>query len=489
MAKKNFLTGREKELQQLAEQYEAAKKEGKTPYFDPYEYADLTDWYVMRQNFEQAEKAIEDGLSMHPDNEVLLIEKCHLLLDNDEKDEAYKLSKKMDFFSSDPAIILKGSIFLKQGKRAEAKEYFDRVHDKDDMYNIIDICYAYLDNDILREASRWLQKGKAKYNDKEPFIALKSDFYYHVEEYQKAIDCYNQLIDLNPYSPIYWTGIARCYQALKDYGKAIDACDYALVSDENFQEALQIKAQSFGALNNTEEAYNCYKKLADMGALPIEAWNDIEVMYLMQHGKYDEAYKQLKRLEKQSEKEISNSIKGYRTYNMGLCLMEMLKIEEAYKCFNKAVKLQPDIVDAYLQGGIALALLEREKEALLTWEKAVKVSPYAETLFDLGRATMQVGHLSLSLKSFMMAEQMAEEMEEELPLVGEHIAFVYLLKGDRTKFEEKNRTCRFAIPDTIIREMYRNIDKADPYNKIEVAHNYFERYVLMPSHGMDKPLN
>lgn len=473
----------------MAERYEAGKEKGIIPYLDAYDYADLTDWYVMRQQIAQAEEALEDGLSIHPDSEALLIEKCHLLLDNGDLTGASKLSKRLDACTSDPAIILKGCIALQQGHPRKAKKLFDTISDKDEMYNIIDICYAYLENERWDDAVIWLRKGRQKYDNEEPFVALKADYYFHGESYQKAINCYNLLIDTNPYSPVYWTGIARCYLALEEFGKAIEACDYALVSDENYQEALHIKAQSFGALGNTEEAYNCYKKLFEMGALPLGAWNDIEVMYLMQNAKYEEAYKQLKRLEKESGKEISNNLKGYRAYNMGLCLMEMMKIEDAYKCFKKAIKLQPSIVDAYLQGGITLALLDREEEALLTWEKAIKVSPCADTLFNLGRATMQVGYLSMSLKSFLMAEDMAIDEEDELPLVREHIAFIYLLKGDRPKFEEKNRTCRYAIPDKVIPEMYKNIDKADAYHKIEVAHRYFERYVLAPSHGLDEPLN
>ena len=38
--------------------------------------------------------------------------------------------------------------------------------------------------------------------------------------------------------------MARCYIALDAFDKAIEACDYALVSDENYHEPLLIKAQA-----------------------------------------------------------------------------------------------------------------------------------------------------------------------------------------------------------------------------------------------------
>ena len=477
MAKKNFLIGRERELQELAERYEEAKRGGNTPYFDPYEYADLTDWYVMRQNISQAEKALEDGLSMHPDNEALLIEKCHLLLDYQRHEEAYELSNRMMLNGSDPAIILKGSILLQQGDTKEAKKVFATIQEADDMYNIIDICYAYLDNNMVKEATKWLNYGKDTFANEEPFVALKADYYYHTEKYKKAIDCYNQLIDINPYSPIYWTGMARCYMALDAYDKAIDACDYALVSDENYHEPQLIKAQAFGALGNNEEAYKCYKKAFEMGGMSLEAWDDISAIYLMDHGNYQEAFEVFERIENTPDKQTNDVVDAYRAFNMGMCKLELQAFEEAHQYFIEAIKLNPELIDAYLRDGLVLALLERNDETLLAWEMAVKISPTPQTLFDLGRISMQVGYLSMSLKSF----QMAEQLEEDFPLVRECIANIYLLMEKRSEFEEYNKKATYAIPEEIIPQLYNKLDKADNFTKITIIQQYFEQYVLIPN--------
>lgn len=477
MAKKNFLIGRERELQELAEQYEEAKEAGNTPYLDPYEYADLTDWYVMRQNISQAEKALEDGLSMHPDNEALLIEKCHLLLDYQRYEEAYELSNQIMLNGSDPAIILKGSILLQQGNAKEAEKVFATIQEADDMYNIIDICYAYLDNDMVEEATKWLDYGEGMCTDEEPFVALKADYYYHIEENQKAIDCYNKLIDINPYSPIYWTGMARCYIALEAFDKAIEACDYALVSDENYAEPLLIKAHAFGGLANNEEAYKCYKKAFEMGGMSLEAWNDISAIYLMDHGNYQEALEVFEHIESDPDRKTNDMVDAYRAFNMGLCKLEFQAFEEAHQHFSKAIKLNPELIEAYLRDGLVLALLERNDETLMVWEQAVKISPTAQTLFDLGRISMQVGYFAMSLKSF----QMVEQLEEDFPLVRECIANIYLLLDKRPEFEEYNKKAIYAIPEEIIPQLYSKLDKADDFAKMAIIQQYFEQYVLVPN--------
>ena len=58
MSKKNLLSGRDKELQELAEQYEAAKAENKPIYLDADDLADLADWYAMHGKSEQATEVV-----------------------------------------------------------------------------------------------------------------------------------------------------------------------------------------------------------------------------------------------------------------------------------------------------------------------------------------------------------------------------------------------------------------------------------------------
>lgn len=74
MSKKNLLSGRDKELQEMAEQYEAAKAENRTIYLDADDLADLADWYAVHHKYAMATEVVEYGLGIHPDNTALLVE-------------------------------------------------------------------------------------------------------------------------------------------------------------------------------------------------------------------------------------------------------------------------------------------------------------------------------------------------------------------------------------------------------------------------------
>lgn len=69
---------------------------------------------------------------------------------------------------------------------------------------------------------------------------------------------YNKLIDKNPYSAPYWFGLARCYFEQQLFDKAIEACDYAIVSDEEFADAYMMKGHAFYQLGNEESALENY---------------------------------------------------------------------------------------------------------------------------------------------------------------------------------------------------------------------------------------
>ena len=59
MSKKNLLSGRDKELQEMAEQYEAAKAENRTIYLDADDLADLADWYAVHHKYAMATEVVE----------------------------------------------------------------------------------------------------------------------------------------------------------------------------------------------------------------------------------------------------------------------------------------------------------------------------------------------------------------------------------------------------------------------------------------------
>lgn len=137
MSKKNLLSGRDKELQELAEQYEAAKADNKPIYLDADDLADLADWYAMRGKDEQAVEVVEYGLNIHPDSTPLLVEQAYLLIDAQERDKAKQIIDRISEDYSSEVKVLKANILLGEGKTEEAEQLLDTIEDKEDLANIV----------------------------------------------------------------------------------------------------------------------------------------------------------------------------------------------------------------------------------------------------------------------------------------------------------------------------------------------------------------
>ena len=101
MSKKNLLSGRDKELQEMAEQYEAAKAENRTIYLDADDLADLADWYAVHHKYAMATEVVEYGLGIHPDNTALLVEQAYLFLDTQHKEQAKDILERIAEESSE----------------------------------------------------------------------------------------------------------------------------------------------------------------------------------------------------------------------------------------------------------------------------------------------------------------------------------------------------------------------------------------------------
>ena len=99
MNKKNLLSGRERELQEMAERYEKAKLNQQSIYLDAEDLADLADWYSVRQKRDMAHEVASYGLTLHPENISLLIEQAYLYLDDNNLEAAQQIANQLELFS------------------------------------------------------------------------------------------------------------------------------------------------------------------------------------------------------------------------------------------------------------------------------------------------------------------------------------------------------------------------------------------------------
>lgn len=438
MSNKNLLSGRDKELQELAEQYEAAMSENKPFYQDADELADLADWYGTKKRYDKAFEIVEYGLKLHPDSTELMIEYAYLHLDNGKQAKAREIIENLPDTYSPEAKVVRAHLLLSEGKLDDAEQLLDTIEDKADLANVVDVSYMYLDMGYPDKALAWLDPVKEEYSDEEAYIAVVADCLYGKGMTEEAIPLYNRLIDMNPYSAPYWFGLARCHFEEMNFNQAIDACDYALVGDDEFADAYVMKGHCFYQLGNEDAALEYYQKAEELHALAPEFIYTYIGLCKVSKGEWKEGYENLEKaiLENETD-EIASPILPSLYANAGLCLSKMGKKRKAHQYCKKAHKLSPEEPESLLiEGRIYIEEGDYDK-GIKQWAKALNCSPTADTWNEIGMHSMEIGYLDYAKIAF----ERVCELEPDFDGINEKLTVLYMTLHDKENFIKYNQKC------------------------------------------------
>lgn len=436
MINKNLLSDKDRELMELAERFEAARSDKKSIYMDAEDLADLAEWYSRRNRFEDAAEAIDCGLKLHPGNTSLLVEQVYLHLDQFDLRKAQKAARQITEERPD-VTILRARLLVEEGRKKDAELMLDTLEDKYSKENIIDVAYMYLDAGQRQQALDWLSHWHWDIDDPE-YCAIMADNLLDLQNYQEALIYYNKLIDRNPYHPQYWIGVARCHLGMGQYDKTIDACDYALLADEDLGDAYLLKGYSFLELGNRDKAFDCYKEAIRCKAISNAYAHLIMGQFHIDTQEWDEAYRLLQ-LSLKEEEELKDPISHSNLYSsMALCLKHINK--EQYKqtimkyCL-RAIDYDYYNVDAQLMAGL-IFIEEGEKETGLgMWKEIAELIPETNTWAEISLYSCE----ALMFDDAIEALKKVEEADPHFPGLYKRFVITCLLAGEKEKALYYNR--------------------------------------------------
>lgn len=253
--------------------------------------------------------------------------------------------------------------------------------------------------------------------------------YFFAKEHQKSLNLYSKLLDLG------YTGIATIYKATsKDDGQEIVYgdkkrmdLDVKLGIVENPRTELKESrreiiyknlAQNHSALDNTETALEYIAKGREEYPQSYALLIDEANIYF-KLGE-NELFKQ-----KLEEAIDLNPTEPSLHYNVGVMNMEQNKIDEAIKCFERAIELKPDYSDAYNNIGAAIIekadpIIEEMNKSLTDFDKYDRLQaeqfeiykqavPYYEKAYKFNNSSINVVQTLMGLYENL---EMTEKYEE-----------------------------------------------------------------------------
>jgi ribosomal protein S12 methylthiotransferase accessory factor len=137
-----------------------------------------------------------------------------------------------------------GNCLLAMNEPQKALSYFDRAMELDPtpediptIYSYMGVCLKELQN--YREALKVLDKGIAADPDRTDIYNLMGFCHFKLKEHEAAINCFENILKLNPSSAIDYANIASNYRDMGQYDNAVRYYKIALELDPSIEFARQ----------------------------------------------------------------------------------------------------------------------------------------------------------------------------------------------------------------------------------------------------------
>ncbi len=467
MSNKNWLSGREKELHELAAQYETAMAEKLSFYLDAEDIADLADWYGNRKKIEKAYEVSEYGLKLHPNNESLLIEYAYLCVNEGRTEKAEELIRALPDEHLPAVKIIRAHILLHEGNLEACKQQLESIEDKTELSSIIEIAYMYMEMGYPDESFSWLDANAERYANDIAFLTTLADCYSLRGITEKAIPLFNKLIDKDPYSAPYWFGLARCRFHEGKYDEAIEACDYALIGDEEYVEAYVMKGNCFDQLGNVEAALEAYTQGVRLGAFSPEFLDVYLGLNKIHKQQWENGCELLEKAIKQSQgDELFLQMLPNIYTQAAIGYAHTGKRRKAHIYCRKAYDLNPeDPAPLILEGRMYIEEGKREK-GFSIWQEAMEYPGQVNIYYEIGLQCIELGELEYTREVFEHVYALDPEFED----INERLTMLYLLLNESEKALMHNRQSLHPLSDIQLKK----IQKIFGENNMEVSTRIFK---------------
>ncbi len=343
------------EVHSLVQSYERATENNRQPYYDVEDLETIVNYYYDTGSLEQMSAAIEFAVLLHPHSLIFKIKEIQLDLATKNFTCAQAKLRQIEGLSDHHVelLIARATLFIHQGKKEKALELLnsalERAEDEEEiLQQIIDAHltqgdYAHAAKSILR-----LCEIDARLDDGTIYqLALCFDF---MQEYERAIDCFDHFIEREPYNGLLWYQKAVFSVRLDDEEKAIEYFNWAITADDSFHAAYFEIGRIHERNDRLIEAINSYKQ------------------------------------------SISEEIpSGYIYFRIGMIEQELGSLKQALTAFNKAVEVEPELEDVYLERANLLCELDCHDEAVQDYKKVWAFGNYgAEDVIDYVEALVEL---------------------------------------------------------------------------------------------------
>jgi len=294
-----------------------------------------------------------------------------------------------------PNYIQLANVYMNQGNFKEALDWIYKAKgcapvDVFIYYKIADL--HLLDGDVfkaIKVLESALKIPHIKIEDRYRTLVQVANLCMQIDQMKKASKYFKEAQELNPSDESLWTDIGHCLSRMEDKEGALEAFKKAASSKPTPRDLYNL-GDAYLAIDDPE------KSIAPLVAATREdpsyslAHYNLSLAFVRM-GKYNEGAKAaIAALRPDPEMKLAQTNLGMNvTNNLGMCLMNRRRYNEALECYQRNIKL---FDSTYFNMGLTLFRMKRFKDALECFLNALKISPDDPEYLDLvGQTYCELG--------------------------------------------------------------------------------------------------
>jgi len=227
-------------------------------------------------------------------------------------------------------------------------------------------------------------------------------------EYEKALDHFKKVIEVNSHFVEAWFFVGYCYHELGRYQEKIEALKKAIRIKPDYAEAYCSLGVTYSRLGRYQESVEALKQAIHIKPDFAIAHYGLGVTYGILGCYLEEikAYKQAIRI---------NPDYTDAHYGLGLACGELGRYQEEIEAYKQAIRINPDYTVAHYSLWVAYGKIGRYQEAIETLKQAIRIKPdFAEAHYNLGLVCLLIGDKGSALEEYKILKTLDKEKADEL---------------------------------------------------------------------------
>ena len=491
--------GQDAEFQRMADEFIEKLHQGKAEYMDASTLADIADYFAFNSMGNQMKETLDYGLRIHPNHSDLLLQKAFLYIDRGEYDKAETIYQQLETKDSKEVRQMEALLAYRQDDLKKSDRILYSLKEDFEPEDTFPLVCLMLDLDRPDEALQLLEDSDADRHG-DAYLDNKAACHRAMGQLDEAIKTLNLLIDKQPYQPRVWNELAECYLEGLQYNKAIEACDFALATDEDYIPALLLKGSVYSLLGNYKEYYNCFSHAYELNGTSVVAFTYTKVMYLVSQEEWVKALRAIEEMESELIKSESDEAEGVDaannplrkcdmyalTLNLGaFCFIQIGMMNEAKEIAMEPIRIQGENAESRRMLALIAAHQGQMEEARTNWRMCFQNENVTiDTLYAVVADCVEFDEIEMSFE----AMKWGYSTYPNDPAILLMFLNTCLLSGHYDVFEAQCAKHKLHLPDHLnqrYQEAKQANDKMDGNLIVEI--NAELAKIVMTQNNLDLP--